>query len=127
MTDASTLKTDGDVDVLELRQALWDVYGTLGFDQDGDRTPAAVCDLPNVVRRAAVDATRDYEDLASEAESQAERSEALEEIRQRVADGWTAERYPDAEGALWVAPGRFPEPARVEVAAVLWPDPPATS
>ena len=25
----------------ELEQALWDIYGILGYDQDGDPTPAA--------------------------------------------------------------------------------------
>lgn len=44
-----------------LRQALWDVYGALGFDQDGDATPTGVQDLPGVVLRAAREFARDYD------------------------------------------------------------------
>lgn len=43
------------------RQALWDVYGILGFDQDGDPTPAAVGDLGEMVRRAAREFRQDYD------------------------------------------------------------------
>jgi hypothetical protein len=126
MTDASMLKTDGDVDVLELRQALWDAYGTLGFDQDGDQTPAAVRDLPNVVRRAAAESVRDYEDLAAEAESQAERLEVLEEIRRWAADGWRAVADPLTDGSVrhkWRHPDHPMQEMSGELAAVLWPDP----
>lgn len=40
-----------------LRQALWDVYAELGFDTDGDKTPAAIVgDLGQMV----VDAAKEY-------------------------------------------------------------------
>lgn len=41
------------VKVAELRQALWDVYAELGFDTDGDPTPAAVVNLIPMVVSAA--------------------------------------------------------------------------
>ena len=42
-------------EVERLRQALWDIYGILGFDQDGDRTPHALVhpDLVTLVVEAA--------------------------------------------------------------------------
>lgn len=39
--------------ITELRQALWDVYAELGFDTDGDPTPAAVVNLIPMVVSAA--------------------------------------------------------------------------
>jgi hypothetical protein len=53
--------------VTYLLQALWDVYGILGFDQDGDATPAAVKgDLADLVRNAAREARRDYDEALQE-------------------------------------------------------------
>jgi hypothetical protein len=53
-----------------------------------------------------------------------ERLEALEEIRQRVVDGWLAERRPVAR---WLRPigNGFdidPDPIGPEVASLLWPE-----
>lgn len=39
------------------RQALWDIYGILGFDQDGDPTPAAIA---NDLAAMVVEAAREY-------------------------------------------------------------------
>lgn len=54
----------------------------------------------------------------------AERLEALEEIRQRVADGWRPVWVdPLVSSCAWVAGPRV-ENMSAEVAAVLWPAPP---
>lgn len=46
----------------ELKQSLWDIYGALGCDQDGDKTPAALTypPLTELVLEAAKEASRDY-------------------------------------------------------------------
>jgi hypothetical protein len=46
------------------RQALWDIYGILGFDQDGDKTPDALAypGLIELVVEAAKEARRDYDE-----------------------------------------------------------------
>lgn len=46
-------RPEPDHDVALLRQALWDVYRTLGFDCDGDETPQAVVGLIGLVTDAA--------------------------------------------------------------------------
>ena len=46
-------------DFTAARQALWDVYEALGFDTDGDATPAAVVGLNEMVVRAAEEVRRD--------------------------------------------------------------------
>lgn len=55
-----------DTRLADAHQALWDVYGALGFDQDGDKTPGAMRDLENVVRSAAEEFRRDYDSLLDE-------------------------------------------------------------
>lgn len=55
-----------DYDVTALRQALWDVYAALGFDTDGDRTPAAVKNLRQLVVDAAKTFRQDYDQALSE-------------------------------------------------------------
>lgn len=60
-----------DYDVVALRQALWDVYEILGFDTDGDKTPAAQMRLRKIVIDAAREFRKDYD-------------EALDEIRDPV-------------------------------------------
>jgi hypothetical protein len=47
------------------RQALWDIYGILGFDQDGNKEPH-VSDLIGCVVRAATEFRADYDDLLNE-------------------------------------------------------------
>jgi hypothetical protein len=49
-----------------------------------------------------------------------ERLEALEEIRQRVADGWV----PSHEGLCWQHDEELCDPADIkpEVASILWPE-----
>lgn len=57
--------------------------------------------------------------LVAERDALRERLEALEEIRQRVADGWWAER---AAGLWWFTlADEAPEPMSPAAAAVLWP------
>ncbi|AGW41726.1 hypothetical protein O159_22860 [Leifsonia xyli subsp. cynodontis DSM 46306] len=62
-------------------QALWDVYGILGFDRDGDPTPAACLtsgaeDFANSMVAAAWEARENTEEAVRE-----ERRDALEEVR----------------------------------------------
>ena len=54
------------IDHAGLRQALWDIYAILGFDTDGDPTPAAVGHLADVVVGAAREFRSDYDDLLDE-------------------------------------------------------------
>jgi hypothetical protein len=54
----------------EARQALWDVYRTLGFDTDGDATPHAHIDVEGVVRRAAIEFRQDYDHLVHQGDDQ---------------------------------------------------------
>jgi hypothetical protein len=53
-----------------------------------------------------------------------ERIRALEEIRQRVADGWV----PDRNVGMWCpttdAPEQIYQPLRPELASLLWPEDP---
>lgn len=49
------------------QQALWDIYGILGFDQDGDREPHCD-DLIGVVLSAAIEFRQDYDDACEEIE-----------------------------------------------------------
>jgi len=70
-----------------LRQALWDVYGILGFDQDGDRTPAACVDLIGTVVTAAKLERTEFECLLArieqlEAERDAQRVATVEFFKQ---------------------------------------------
>jgi hypothetical protein len=54
VTDAGeTADTSPSDTITQLRQGLWDVYKTLGFDTDGEETPAAVTNLVTVVTKAA--------------------------------------------------------------------------
>lgn len=60
---------DEAVDQIEsLRQALWDIYGILGFDQDGDETPRALSfpALETLVRDAAREYRADVEEGENE-------------------------------------------------------------
>lgn len=51
--------------VVAYRQALWDIYGILGFDQDGDPTPDALVAPPliEVVVNAAKEFRAEYDEL----------------------------------------------------------------
>lgn len=55
-----------DYDAGALRQALFDVYEALGYDTDGDRTPAGWKNLRKVVVNAAKEFRSDYEQALSE-------------------------------------------------------------
>ena len=57
---------DLDYSAVALRQALWDVYAALGFDTDGDKTPAGVLDLRRVVVSAAKEIRSDYNAVLDE-------------------------------------------------------------
>lgn len=49
------------------RQALWDIYRILGFDTDGDATPAAVvCDLGTMVVEAAKEHRAEHDELIAQ-------------------------------------------------------------
>lgn len=52
-------------EIVRLRQGLWDVYAALGFDTDGDRTPAALAhpDIVTLVLAAANEARADYDEV----------------------------------------------------------------
>ena len=52
----------------ESRQALWDIYGILGFDTDGDKTPDALKypPLTELVVNAAKESRQDYDNLLQE-------------------------------------------------------------
>ena len=52
-----------------LRQAVWDAYGILGFDQDGDATPDALAHppLPDFLRQFAAEARLDADEALNEA------------------------------------------------------------
>jgi hypothetical protein len=52
----------------ELRQACWDARATLGFDNDGDPTPAALVypTLAELVKRDAAEFRKDYDDALTE-------------------------------------------------------------
>lgn len=45
----------------DLRQAVWDAYIAMGFDTDGNDTPAGVQDLPGLIRRCASEMRADYD------------------------------------------------------------------
>lgn len=55
--------------VRDYRQALWDIYGILGFDQDGDKTPDTLVHPPliQLVKEAAEQFRKDYDDACEEA------------------------------------------------------------
>lgn len=61
--------TDSD-EIAPLRQAIWDAYGILGFDRDGDPTPDALVypSLGDLIRQAATEQRKDYDDALSEIE-----------------------------------------------------------
>lgn len=64
--------------ITTLQQALWDIYGILGFDQDGDKTPGPILAgarlsgaspneaLIGLVRMAAETTRKDYDDCLGE-------------------------------------------------------------
>ena len=57
------IRTDAE-EIARLRQALWDIYGILGFDTDGDPTPAAlVTDIVPLVVNAAKEFRQDHDAL----------------------------------------------------------------
>ncbi len=73
-------------EILRLRQALWEIYGILGFDTDGDPTPIAlVGDIAALVVDAAKEHRKEYDDLLQPAE-QAELSD--EQIMQISIDAY---------------------------------------
>lgn len=57
-------------EIMRLRQALWDIYGVLGFDQDGQTEapmPGRITpDITEVVLSAAKEHRKDYDDLLRE-------------------------------------------------------------
>jgi len=57
-----------EVQLAELRQAVWDAYGILGFDQDGDKTPDHLVypPLPDFLRQFAREMRNDYDLLLDE-------------------------------------------------------------
>lgn len=55
---------DAGAENVKHRQALWDIYGILGFDQDGDPTPIALkSDLAKLVVDAAREFRADFDSL----------------------------------------------------------------
>ena len=56
-------------EVLRLRQAIWDAYGALGFDQDGLSTPpgGTSTDLAELIVSAAKEHREDYDAACEEA------------------------------------------------------------
>lgn len=73
----------------DARQALWDVYGILGFDQDGDKTPDALVHPPleDVVR----DAAREFREQADEALDDIPAPGAIVLTPGKLDGGWVAE------------------------------------
>lgn len=84
-------------EVARLRQGLWDIYGALGQDTDGDPTPAAlVGDIVKLVLEAAETASRDYANaLAVKVPPTAVLEIALEAIRAN--DKWHVD-YDEHDG-----------------------------
>lgn len=65
----------------EAQQALWDVYGILGFDQDGDKTPPKVTPpLETVVKNAAQEFRKDSDETEERERQLQARVEELEEL-----------------------------------------------
>lgn len=52
-------------EIARLRQGLWDVYATLGFDTDGDPTPAALS-YPDIVTLVLDAAKETREEMLNE-------------------------------------------------------------
>ena len=62
------LAADLEDQVIQLKQAVWDAYGILGFDQDGQPTPAALTHppMPDFVRQFATEARKEIDEQADE-------------------------------------------------------------
>lgn len=56
-------------EIEDLRQAIWDAYGILGFDQDGDKSHKGLVSppWPDFLRQFATQAARDYDEACEEA------------------------------------------------------------
>ena len=78
----------------ELRQAVWDAYGVLGFDQDGDATPdhLAYPALPDFVRQFATEMRKDYDEACDEAcvvmDEMLHKAEVYDRIAAIVREPW---------------------------------------
>ncbi len=59
--------------------------------------------------------------LATERHALRERLEALEEIRQRVADGWWPQKAYGSQPARWIRSGYGSVSIEDELASLLWP------
>jgi hypothetical protein len=78
------MEDDLDYNSLALRQALWDVYAALGFDTDGDKTPAGVQDLRRVVVNAAKVIRSDYDALLDEVSGLIKQTKQLSSAAKRL-------------------------------------------
>jgi len=75
---------DLDYNLLALRQALWDVYAELGFDTDGDKTPAGVRDLRRLVVSAAKGLRSDYDAVLDEVDGLIKQTKQLPSAAKRL-------------------------------------------
>jgi hypothetical protein len=103
---AAPASEDDEHDITALRQALWDAYEALGFDTDGDRTPAAVHDLRRVVLNAAREFRQDYEAALDEIPAGSPPptpAPSVTEAALAVAGYRTAEPAPVATGTVYDA------------------------
>jgi hypothetical protein len=103
---------DADPGYLVATQALWDIYGVLGYDQDGDRTPSAVIAGAGSVERFAeqmVAAAREHvaDDLANDQEMDTRNRELTQELARLRAGSEPMPPQPSPHyptpGELWTA------------------------
>lgn len=75
-------------ELAELRQAVWDAYGILGFDQDGDTTPDHLVapPLPVFLREFAREERERFDEACEEAATFARKAEVYDRIAEIVAE-----------------------------------------
>lgn len=73
---------DHAAEVAALKQAYWEARAILGFDNDGDPTPAALTfpTIPDLMRRDAAEFRKDYDEACDALAAANARAEAAEAV-----------------------------------------------